>query len=439
MKLGRKEAEDYIYSSYMKALPHLSYDMSDSKKRHPEYTEEIIKSLFRGNTAVAVTGSKGKGSAAYILMSILSLKMKTGLMTSPHILDFNERFRIDDDLIEDAEFADIVSGLKPLFDQAEPDHSKGLFISPIGIETAVALSFFARHDTVCDIFEHGKGVRYDDVRNVPAEYAIINTIFLEHTRELGSTIEEIASDKASVIRPGMKCVFSGEQSAEALQITENAAKEAGVPLKLYGRDFEALDIRFQKDGMICNIKTDRRLYRDLGISLLGENQCRNLALAMAAAEEIQGGSLASDETDEKLLRDRLMHLEWFGRLSMIRKDPPMLVDCCVNRNSADYALRALRELGIDRADIILAIPDDKDFAGVAVKAHEAGHHVILSAISNPHYRFTSKQPEELKRLGVPFIYAESISDALSGATRPTAVLGTAAMLGEIRRWMKNGI
>ncbi len=439
--MNRKEAEDYIYSSYMKALPYLSYDLPDSGKRHPEYTEAIIKKLYAGTPSIAVTGSKGKGSAAYILAAILGTYGRTGLMTGPHISSFNERFRIGEEFITDEELTDIVSGIKPLFDDIKPDPAKGEFVSPIGIETAIAESYFSGHETEFDIYEHGKGVRYDDVKNIPASYGIINSVFLEHTRELGGTIEAIAGDKSHIIRAGMKGIFAGWQLDSASSVISRRAKECKVPLYLAGRDFDVSNITFMDGGMSCTVTTKRRRYEELRISLIGTNQCRNLALAMAAAEDIIGERFCDSDESERRIREALFRLEWFGRLSVIRREPLMLADCCINRASADGAMEAIERLAGSRAVFILAIPDDKDYMGVAEAVSSKGYGIILTKVKNKHYRFDGIQMKELLKAGISCEYKDSLIDAMRAAKDygyPAAVLGTTAMLPEIREALDKG-
>ncbi len=431
--MTRQDAEDYIYASYMKAAPYLKYDKPDSVKRHPEYTRDIIRRLHRGNISVSVTGSKGKGSAAYMLSEILRLYGRTGLMTGPHIRSFNERFRVDGSLISDEEFTDTVSSLKPEFDAVAGGLPKEAFISPIGIETAIAESFFAAHDTVYDIYECGKGVRYDDVSNVPADHALINTIFLEHTRELGSTLDEIADNKSYVIQEGMKGVYIGRQEISVSEVLTERAVKKGVPVSIYGADFEAFKIRYGKDGMRCDVRTAKRYYKDLFIPLMGSHQCMNLALAIVAAEDIIGDRFCeNDEADEKL-RTVLRQLSWYGRLSVISREPVILIDCCVNRISAGTAIEAARELGIDDAVFILAIPDDKDYLGVADAVNKAGYGIALTKVSNPYYRFEGIQKEILEKRGIDCVYKASLSEALDDIKGSKVILGTTDMLREIGR------
>lgn len=431
--MTKQEAEDYIYASYMKALPYLRYDEPDSRKRHPEYTADIIRKLYKGTVSAAVTGSKGKGSTAYMLSVILDHYGMSGLMTGPHIADFNERFRAGGRLISDKELADTTEALRPMFDKVASGLQQGQFISPIGVETAIAESFFSSSGTRFDIYECGKGVRYDDVKNIPVSYAVINTIFLEHIRELGGSLEEIAADKACIIRKGMKCVYSGEQEKSVDDILSAKAFEEEVPLKRYGRDFRASDITYTKDGMRCSVETSRNKYDYLFIPLMGAHQCRNLALAIAAAEDMAGDAFCEKEEDMTAMRNALSHLEWFGRLSVVRRDPLLMVDCCINRVSAGAALETVRELGLSDVTFILAIPDDKDHIGVARAVSEAGYRIVLTKVQNPHYRFEGIQKERLEKLGIPCTYRDDLKTAIDMTAGPAVVLGTTDMLKEIRK------
>ncbi len=433
--MTRKEAEDYIFASYMKALPYLSYDMPDSMKRHPEYTREMIRSLHKGTPSVAVTGSKGKGSVAYILSNLLSLYGSTGLMTGPHIESFNERFRIGSKLISDEEFTSIISELKSSFDAIPCDSSKGEFISPIGIETSAAEVYFSRHHTDFDIYECGKGVKYDDVKNVPALYGIINSVFSEHMRELGGSLEKIAEDKACIIRSGMRCIYSAGQRGEVMDIIKAKAERENVPIKLYGRDYNVSDIRFLDKSMSCTVTTKKRSYENLEISLMGSAQCHNLALALCAAEDIIGEDFCAADKDIDRMRNSLKELDWFGRLSLISMDPFILIDCCINKDSLSGVLEVINKHGVRDPLFILVIPDDKDYPGVAGAIAELGYDIVLSRISNAHYRFSGIRQKILERSGIACGYNDNLAETVKGAGRPAVVLGTTAMLPEIKKFL----
>ena len=133
---SRKEAEDYIYASYLKAEKYLNFSDKDALKRHPEYTKDILQKLSK-KPAITVTGSKGKGSVAYMISEILQTKYNVGLMTSPHISDFCERFRINGRQISDKDFINCAEKIKSQFDKIE----KALLPSKFGSRQITKYSF----------------------------------------------------------------------------------------------------------------------------------------------------------------------------------------------------------------------------------------------------------------------------------------------------------
>jgi len=433
----RDEAEDYIYESYLAAQPYLRYSDPDSLKRHPELTRDILRSLAHA-PAIVVTGSKGKGSVARMVAALLGRSHAVGLMTSPHILKFNERFSVDGKDISDDELVSCLEAVKPAFDAVQQGLAPGRFISPIGIETAIALTWFERMGTDIDVLECGKGARYDDVPNVPHRFAAINTIFAEHTRELGPTVGAIAHDKSYVITPGMEGVFVAPQQDTAMEEIQERAESEEVPLFCYGRDFEASQVRWGRDGITFDLRIGARRIEDVRLSLLGEFQARNAALAVALAVAASETHLADEE-----IRDALASVRMPGRLELLQEDPPVLLDACINRASCSQVLDALSHLGIaGGVTTIIGIPDDKDFLGVADAMKEVSGTIMLTASSNPHYVFTEKAHDVLAEQGMASLFVPTCTDALRQAReigRPTCILGTTSLISDIERLVRGSV
>ena len=220
--MNRKEAEDFVYKSYLKAQKYQTYEAKDSEKRRNDLTYSLLYEESNIPCCV-ITGSKGKGSVANMVSQILQTKYTVGLMTSPHIVDFCERFQVNGGKISDEDFAFYMSSIEEKIETIDSSLPKDVCISPMGIQAYMALKYFQGKKTDFHVFECGKGAKYDDVNNIKHEYAIINTIFLEHTRELGETLEEIAEDKAHVINGEQKCVYVGWQEERVLEVIKNRA------------------------------------------------------------------------------------------------------------------------------------------------------------------------------------------------------------------------
>ena len=184
--MTRQQAEDFIYKSYLKAQKYQNYNTKDSEKRRNDLTFDLIRQKS-GTPCVIVTGSKGNGSVSNMISQILQTKYTVGLMTSPHIVDFCERFQVNSGKISNEDFIKQISMIQNEINSIDTSLPKDVCISPMGIQAYLALNYFENCNTKFNVFECGKGARFDDVNNILHDYAIINSIFLEHTRELGET------------------------------------------------------------------------------------------------------------------------------------------------------------------------------------------------------------------------------------------------------------
>lgn len=425
--MNSRQAEDYIYSSFLRARGFWDYDTPDSKKRKPELTLPIIKELSVTPAAV-VTGSKGKGSVAVITSAILGHKLKVGLYTSPHISEFRERIRINGRMIDEDDFIKHLEKLKPEFDKIAGVLSPFEFISPIGIQVALALSYFNEGDTDFNILEGGKGIKYDDVNNATHDYAVINTIFLEHIRELGKTIDEIAEDKSHVITGDQKKVIVGPQSPQAMRIIRQRAKEKNVELKIYGEDFRCENISYTLEGMVFDIVIGNRKHSGLKLPLLGEHQAYNAALAIALSEEILG------PLNKNELQEALASVKWPGRMQILSSSPFIMIDACINTESAANVKKTLDFLNLKDVSLIVGIPDDKDYMGVVKTLKPYAKEILLTKSSNPHYKFTSLQYDRLVQEGIKTYCTSSTSEAVAlsvSSGYPVVILGTTSVIGEI--------
>lgn len=432
--MDRAEAEDYVYRSYLNAEKHWDRDSRDSVKRHPEYSKGILESMSH-TPSVVVTGSKGKGSVSMMISVILSTEFRVGLMTSPHILSFNERFRIGDEAISDMDLISHTERIKGLFDPIESTIPEGTCISPMGIQSAIALSYFNENGTDIDIFECGKGAKNDDVNNIPHRYSVINTIFLEHTRELGGTLEEIAEDKSHVITGGEECVYVAEQDEAVMDILRKRADGLDVRMKVYGRDFRSDNIRYTQEGMMFDVHVGDISIADVTIPLLGGHQARNCALAMAICSDIL------KKMDHDRIRSALSGISWPGRFEMICARPIVILDACINTRSCEEVIPIIDEMGIDGPNVIIGIPDDKDFIGVSKTIAPVSNRITMTRSDNPHYFFSPSQTEYLRDEGIEAEWSDSLEKAIGDSfdgDRCILILGTTSVVSQVKRMQSDG-
>ena len=465
--MNRKEAEDFVYSSYLRAEKYHVYEEKDAERRHPEFTRELLRKKS-GTPAAIVTGSKGKGSVSKMIAEILQTKFTVGLMTSPHIEDFCERFQVNGEKVSSPLFSMLMEEIRTEIEEIDRKIPKEFCVSPMGIQADFALTWFRSRKTDFNVFECGKGAKLDDVNNILHDYAVINSVFLEHRRELGNTIAEIAEDKAHVITGREKAVFVGEQTKEAMAVIEKRAALFSVPLKVYGRDFWEENLRTEHTGIVFDLYVFGKRYRDIRLPLLGDFQAKNCALAMAVSEtvfsdlsprsDMLSESPRSDmfpesprsamlpespEMGENLemdaVRRRLSEINWPGRLELISGEPFILLDCCINRVSTKAVKAVLAERKIEKPVSIIAIPEDKDYRGVVQEMYPLSESVILTRTNNPHYHFSEKQCERMAEEGIATEWAENFTEAMKKAEEkglPIVILGTTSLLPEVKNWQK---
>lgn len=301
--------------------------------------------------AVHVAGTNGKGSVCAMIESVLRASgFRTGCYTSPHLIDFSERFRIDgrqipadrlDDYIRSTEAADTEAAEKS-------GRRPATFFE---ISTAIAFQYFADEGVDIAVIETGMGGRWDATNVIIPLISVITRIDLDHAEYLGDTIDKIAAEKAGIIKPG-RPVVTAPQSDEAL----SALRKAGEPLI---RSDEAVSLTRIDKPQKLRIETHSRNLPPISLPLQGLFQRENCAVAVAALERL------ADLLDfEPAFKAGLESVTWSARFEYLRKDPPVILDGAHNPAAARALSDALRE-GYPRRPIgfILGFLEDKDAVG----------------------------------------------------------------------------
>lgn len=425
----KQEAIDFIYESYLKAQPYQKYSDPDSKKRNPKLTEKLLEDLAFG-TNILVTGSKGKGSVSHMLSLVLqSQGVKTGLVTSPHITDFCERIRVDKRSIPDEKFVEYADRLEG--EIRDIPVKQGEYVSPVGIVLALAFCWFREEGANIHVLECGKGVRYDDTRNVAHDFSVVTPVFEEHTRELGKTIEDIARDKSRVIQPGQKCVFLAEQQECVRRVFLERARECKVEVRQYGKDFFCENIDFTGEGMAFDVVTGKKRYAGIKIPLLGTHQGKNCALALALGEEICEALRVNE------MKNFLETIDYPGRMELIDRNPITLLDACINRRTVPMVKEVISRIPHRKLAVILAIPEDKDYLGVASLMREMADIMVFTSTGNPHYHFSEDQAAKARETVGEVRYIAGARNAWESVKKSGAdcicILGTTSLITELKQ------
>lgn len=306
---------------------------------------------------VHVAGSKGKGSTAALIASILThAGYKTGLFTQPHLMTPRERCRIDSRLISEEEFAQYVERLKPAIEAMGESESVG-HVSFFEIYTALAFSYFADNKVDLAVIEVGLGGRLDATNVVDPLVSVITPISLEHTAILGDTHEAIAKEKAEIIKPNRPVVLA-PQLPEAQAVFEGVAAERDAPIDAVGRDIHLKRKDWHINGQTFDLTTLSACYSDLFLPLLGEHQAVNAATAVACIERIcQEGY----KVPRHSIYDGLKEVRWAGRMQVVGRSPVILLDGAHSSTSAEALCSAIREVfRYNRLILVVGLMRDKD-------------------------------------------------------------------------------
>ena len=279
---------------------------------------------------IIVGGTNGKGSAAAAIASILRAGgYRTGLYTSPHLIDVTERIRIDGRQIERPELGRILLRVK-----RAAEKSTGGSASYFETLTAAAYVYFAESGVDFSVLEVGMGGRWDATNVINPLVSVITNVSKDHTDYLGRTIGEIASEKARIIKSGVPVVTCAR--GKALSVIAEHARRLRAQLRVYGRDFKSAGERadsFDYTGSVWTLK-------GLSSNLRGHYQTENLSAAVAAVEALYEHH--GIKVGEKDVRKGLGAIDWPGRLETVRKRPPLILDSAHNPGGARALAESLR-------------------------------------------------------------------------------------------------
>lgn len=330
--------------------------------------------------SIHIAGSNGKGSVAAMLESILSASgYKTGLYTSPHLVDFRERIRIGEELIDKDFLLDFVNSLKE-----EIDQNGYTFFEAA---TALAFFYFANRNIDIAVLETGLGGRLDSTNIVNPLISLITNISLEHTEHLGTTISQIAFEKAGIIKNGVPTITS-VGDPEALQVIRNVCAERKSPLSLVNENSEVTIHKLLLDQSTFDYSS----YKNLELNLAGRHQVINACLAISTIEKLKETGW---EIKSKAVKNGLKDVNWPGRLEIFRKNPLILLDVAHNPAGTKTLVDTLEEFFPEKRIIfIFGVMADKDYPSMLKEICRKAKFILLT---KPDYK-RAADPELLEKV-----------------------------------------
>ncbi len=298
---------------------------------------DLLEHPQRAFRTAHVAGTNGKGSVAAMLAALLDAHgLRSGLFTSPHLVTPTERIRIAGDDIPLEGLHRQLNGIRERVEAAVAAGRLDNHPSFFEVMTASALNAFKEAEVRAAVLEVGLGGRLDATNAVETDVPVIVSIGLDHMKTLGPSLEQIATEKAGIVKPD-RPLLSGVTQPEARAVIRDACRERGATLI----ELDACSSVEAHDDGSLTVQTEQRRYPDLRLSLAGRHQHRNAQTAVAALELLL--ERFDREPDPQAVRDALASVRWPGRLQWIDGTPPLLVDGAHNADGAaalaDYLAR----------------------------------------------------------------------------------------------------
>jgi len=439
--LNYSQAEEYLNSFInYEQIPGTSYVQPDYSLKH---VEELLNRMDNPQLAaktIHIAGTKGKGSISAMIAQVLSSSgYKTGLYTSPHFHTLRERISIDGSLISEAEFAAAMAEIKPFIESMRKDTAFRQ-LTYFEVLTALAFAYFKKKQVGFQVLEVGLGGRLDATNVAKPVICIIAPISLDHTQILGNSLEEIAREKAGIVKSGCWVVIS-PQPEEADSVIADICREKKAKVVQVGKDITwhkiGGDLRHQ--SLVIESRTSKY---QVSIPLLGDFQLENAATAVTALEILASEGFAISTAD---IAKGLAQVKWPGRLQILQQHPTVLIDGAHNVASIKRLVDNIKGyFAHKRIFLVFGTSCDKDIPGIVNELVPLSSQVIVTQASHSRAAPLPTLVTEFTKRGIVpetgKTVTEAISQALSlaGRTDLICITGSLFVVAEALDYFSGG-
>jgi len=350
--MNYQEALDFLFSQ----LPMYQRDGKVAYKANLNNTlalDAYFNEPHKKFKTIHVAGTNGKGSVSHILASVLQeAGLKTGLYTSPHLIDFRERIKINGQLIPEHEVVEFVSAHQQIILDLKPSFFE--------LTVAMAFDYFARQKVDVAVIEVGMGGRLDSTNIITPLVSIITNIGLDHTQFLGETLPLIATEKAGIIKRGIPVII-GEQHPETRPVFEAIAKENEAPICFAEKRFTLLRSSIKDGFQHVSVKNEQSgTTLEAELDLLGIYQKKNILTVMAAMQLIIPSFGIPKSAVVSGLSKVIINTGLQGRWQQVSEKPRVICDTGHNLEGITLVLEQLKKESFEKLHFIFGMVNDKD-------------------------------------------------------------------------------
>lgn len=365
-----------------------------------EFTTDNIKALLEifdrpqdKLKIIHITGTNGKGSvASFITNALIENNYSVGKFTSPYITNIREEIEVNREIISEEDFAKIATEVR---EKVEELDEKEIFVSGFEILTSIAYIYFARKNLDFAVMEVGMGGRVDATNVMAKSIPVFCHIALDHANILGDTLEKIAREKGGIIKENSQ-VFSYPQAEEARLELKKISREKSSDFSEFSFD----EVEIISSNEFGN-KFNFRSYKDVEISLIGDHQAFNAALALMVLDYLK----EEYKLDEEKIKDGLKKAENIGRTECLSRDPLIVVDGSHNLDSIEGIEKSIKKFNYNKLILGFSLLKDKDHKHILEKIEGLADKIVLTEIDNERFTDLDSLEKEFKEISSKEIFA----------------------------------
>ncbi|MCX7735134.1 MAG: bifunctional folylpolyglutamate synthase/dihydrofolate synthase [Candidatus Kapabacteria bacterium] len=379
--------------------------------------------------SIHIAGTNGKGSVSSMIASVLtSSGYKVGLYTSPHILKFNERIKIDGEEIDDDYLINCSEELLRL--------TQGEEITFFEITTALAFKYYSEKNVDVAVIETGMGGRFDATNIISPILSVITSISFDHQEYLGNSIKEIASEKAGIIKPNIPCITLN-RNQEAIDFIRNKCIDMDSLLIQAQESVSFENVSYTNDfKMIGDFSINGKKFQDMKIDLCGDHQIENVQIALAAIENLKSKFNITEIGIKSGFENIKKNTGLFGRIELLRAKPPLVIDVAHNSAAVEKLVNTLNICGYlyTKWNLIFTAMSDKDVQSMLINLLEITNVLMIPNLKIERAMKNNEVSQIAKKVGFQKIELfESVDDMINeliNLKEPIIITGSFYLLGE---------